>query len=154
VIQQVPGIPSLFVLPVGITPNPVELVERPAFGLLMRELVSKFDHVLIVDTPAARLGSDASVIAARCGGALIVARRNASVDAHWMKVPRRPEAIQGGTSAARSGAAATCVPCTHVPTLSHGPLRRRRGSGRCLARLQHAWHAGAHVDEARRNVGG
>lgn len=82
VIQQVPGIPSLFVLPVGVTPpNPVELVERPAFGLLMRELVSKFDHV-IVDTPAARLGSDASVIAARCGGALIVARKDASrVDA-------------------------------------------------------------------------
>ena len=55
VIQQVPGVPSLFVLPVGITPpNPLELVERPAFGLLMRELAAKFDHV-VVDTPAARL---------------------------------------------------------------------------------------------------
>ncbi|OYU46000.1 MAG: tyrosine protein kinase, partial [Burkholderiales bacterium PBB4] len=33
VIQQVVGVPSLFVLPVGITPpNPLELVERPAFG--------------------------------------------------------------------------------------------------------------------------
>lgn len=78
VIQQVKGIPSLFVLPVGVTPpNPVELVERPAFGLLLNELVNKFDHV-IVDSPAAYLGSDASVIAARCGGALIVARKDSS----------------------------------------------------------------------------
>jgi chain length determinant protein tyrosine kinase EpsG len=77
-VQQVPGIPSLFVLPVGaIPPNPLELVERPAFGLLVRELSTKFDHVL-VDTPAASLGSDGQVIAARCGAALGLARRNAS----------------------------------------------------------------------------
>jgi protein-tyrosine kinase len=69
---------SLFVLPSGTTPpNPLELVERPAFGLLMRELTTKFDHVL-VDTPAAVHGADAGVIAARCGAALVVARRNAS----------------------------------------------------------------------------
>ncbi|MBP9064370.1 MAG: polysaccharide biosynthesis tyrosine autokinase [Aquabacterium sp.] len=78
VIQQVPGVPSLFVLPVGTTPpNPLELVERPAFGLLMRELASKFDHV-IVDTPAAIYGADGSVIAARCGSALVIARKDAS----------------------------------------------------------------------------
>jgi len=76
VIQQVPAIPSLFVLPVGTTPpNPQELVERPAFGLLLRELVAKFDHV-IVDTPAAVHGADASVITARCGAALVIARKN------------------------------------------------------------------------------
>ncbi len=78
VVQQVPSVPSLFVLPVGITPpNPVELVERPAFGLLVRELASKFDHV-IVDTPALIYGSDATVIAARCGSAIVIARRNES----------------------------------------------------------------------------
>lgn len=76
VIQQVAGVPSLFVLPVGITPpNPLELVERPAFGLLIRELMSKFDHV-VVDTPAACYGSDSAVIAARCGAALVVARKD------------------------------------------------------------------------------
>ncbi len=76
VIRQVGGVPSLFVLPVGITPpNPLELVERPAFGLLMRELLVKFDHV-VVDTPAACYGSDSAVIAARCGAALVVARKN------------------------------------------------------------------------------
>jgi chain length determinant protein tyrosine kinase EpsG len=76
VIQQVPGVASLFVLPVGITPpNPLELVERPVFGLLVTELLSKFDHV-VIDTPAACYGSDAAVIAARSGAALIVARQN------------------------------------------------------------------------------
>lgn len=78
VVQQVPGVSSLFLLPVGITPpNPLELVERPAFGLLIRELVSKFDHV-VVDTPAAEYGSDSAVVAARCGAALVVARQNKS----------------------------------------------------------------------------
>src|SRR5690606_31496730 len=43
VIIQAPDLPSLFLLPVGITPpNPLELVERPAFGLLLRELLNKF----------------------------------------------------------------------------------------------------------------
>jgi len=78
VIQPVPGTPSLFVMPVGITPpNPLELIERPAFGMLIRELTSKFDHV-IVDTPAAVYGADALAIAARCGAVLVVARKNES----------------------------------------------------------------------------
>lgn len=78
VIQQVPGVASLFLMPVGITPpNPLELVERPAFGLLIRELLTKFDHV-IVDTPASASGSDSAVVAARCGAALLLARRDAS----------------------------------------------------------------------------
>lgn len=78
VVAQVPGVSSLFLLPVGTTPpNPLELVERPAFALLIRELAGKFDHV-VVDTPAAEYGSDAAVIAARCGAALVLARKNAS----------------------------------------------------------------------------
>lgn len=78
VIRQVTGVPSLFVLPVGTPPpNPLELVERPAFGLLLRDLLGRFDHVLI-DTPAAALGSDGSVIAARAGAAVVLARRHAS----------------------------------------------------------------------------
>ena len=58
-------------------PNPLELMERPAFGLLMKQLISKFDQV-IVDTPAAVHGADASVIASRCGSALVVARKGES----------------------------------------------------------------------------
>ena len=77
-VQQVPGVASLFILPVGTTPpNPLELVERPAFGLLLRELVNKFDHV-VVDTPAAAYGADSQVIASRCGAALVLARKDTS----------------------------------------------------------------------------
>ncbi|MEY2689019.1 MAG: hypothetical protein RL375_3217, partial [Pseudomonadota bacterium] len=78
VIFQAPDLPSLFIMPVGVTPpNPLELIERPAFRLLMSELLRKFDHVL-VDTPAAVYGSDASVLAAKCGAALAIARKNRS----------------------------------------------------------------------------
>jgi chain length determinant protein tyrosine kinase EpsG len=77
-IQPVAAVPSLFVLTAGTTPpNPLELVERASFGLLMRELTAKFDHV-VIDTPAAVHGADASVIAARAGAALLVARKDKS----------------------------------------------------------------------------
>ncbi|WIT10049.1 polysaccharide biosynthesis tyrosine autokinase [Paucibacter sediminis] len=78
VIQAVEGVTSLFVLPGGpIPPNPLELIERPAFGLLMRELCAKFDHV-VVDTAAGSLGADACMVAARCGAALVLTRKDAS----------------------------------------------------------------------------
>lgn len=77
-VQAVPGVPGLFLLPVGNTPpNPLELVERPAFGLLLSELCAKFDYV-VVDTPAAEYGADAGVIAERCGTWLLLARRDVS----------------------------------------------------------------------------
>jgi chain length determinant protein tyrosine kinase EpsG len=77
-IQPVAAVPSLFVLTAGTTPpNPLELVERASFGLLMRELTAKFDHV-VIDTPAAVHGADASVVAARAGAALVVARKDKS----------------------------------------------------------------------------
>lgn len=78
VIRPVEELQNLYVLPVGTTPpNPLELVERPAFGLLMKELAAKFDYV-IVDTPAAVYGADAPVIASRCGAALAIARKHRS----------------------------------------------------------------------------
>lgn len=78
VVKPVPGIPNLYVVPVGVQPpNPLELVEGPAFGILLREVAIKFDHV-IVDTPAAVFGSDGVVIASRCGSALVVTRKDAN----------------------------------------------------------------------------
>jgi chain length determinant protein tyrosine kinase EpsG len=78
VIFPVTDLPNLFVLPAGPTPpNPSELFLKPAFSLLLNELTSKFDYV-IVDTPAAEHGSDARIIASRCGAAMAVARRNHS----------------------------------------------------------------------------
>lgn len=76
VICPVKELPSLFVLPVGTTPpNPLELLERPAFGMLIRELLPRFDHI-IVDTPSASQGADYAVIAAKAGAAMLVARQN------------------------------------------------------------------------------
>jgi chain length determinant protein tyrosine kinase EpsG len=78
VIRQVDALPSLHVLPVGaLPPNPLDLVQRSVFGLLLRELLNKFDHV-IVDTPAASHGADGRVIAEKCGAALVIGRRNVS----------------------------------------------------------------------------
>lgn len=78
VIRPVEELPSLFMLPVGIVPpNPLELVQRPTFELLLKELQMKFDYI-VVDTPAMEHGSDARVIAAKCGAALAVARKGTS----------------------------------------------------------------------------
>lgn len=76
VIRPVNDLTNLYMLPVGtIPPNPLELLQQPAFGRLLREMTSKFDYVL-VDTPAAAHGADARMIAIRAGAALFVGRRN------------------------------------------------------------------------------
>ncbi len=78
VVQQVPGVPSLFVLPVGIdAAEPAGAGGAPGLRPAGARAGTKFDHV-IVDTPAAMYGADATVIAARCGAALVVARKNES----------------------------------------------------------------------------
>lgn len=75
-VRPVPPLPGLSLVPSGaIPPNPLELVERPLFGLLLQEWAADFDHV-VVDTPAAAHGADAGVIGAQCGAALLVVRRN------------------------------------------------------------------------------
>lgn len=78
VIRPVDELPSLYLLPVGVVPpNPLELVQRPTFGLLLNELSSKFDYI-VVDTPAAVHGSDARVIAGACGAALVMGSKGNS----------------------------------------------------------------------------
>ena len=78
VVRQVPGLPSLYLLPVGtLPPNPLELIQRSAFSLLIGEFLSKFNHV-VVDAPAAVHGADARVLAAKCGAALVIGRRGRS----------------------------------------------------------------------------
>jgi capsular exopolysaccharide synthesis family protein len=78
IVKPVPDLPSLYVLPVGIAPpNPLELVQRPAFSMLLNELKSKFNYI-IVDTPADSRGADSIVIAAAVGATVAVARRGAT----------------------------------------------------------------------------
>lgn len=78
VVVPVPHLPNLYLLPAGtVPPNPTELIQRTAFAMLLREFQNKFDYVL-VDTPAAAHGSDARIIATRCGASLVIGRRNRS----------------------------------------------------------------------------
>jgi chain length determinant protein tyrosine kinase EpsG len=77
-VHPVPGLPSLYLMRAGaVPPNPLELLARPAFGVLLQEVLQKFEHVLL-DTPAAIRGADSRVVAARCGATLVVARRGRS----------------------------------------------------------------------------
>ena len=78
VIKPVEHLPNLYLLPAGIAPpNPVELLHGAAFSMLLRELLEKFDYI-IVDTPAAAHGSDSRIIAAHCGAAMLVGRKGRS----------------------------------------------------------------------------
>ena len=80
------GLDRLSVLPAGpLPPNPQELLSRPAFGALMKNLQSNFD-VVIVDTPPARQFADAQSIAHRAGDALVVARKDHTAVSSTSKV--------------------------------------------------------------------
>jgi protein-tyrosine kinase len=75
VLTQIPVFPDLSLLPSGtVPPNPTELISRGLKNCL-HQLDAKFDIVLI-DTPSAEWGIDAQIIAAICGGALLLARQH------------------------------------------------------------------------------
>ncbi len=77
-IQRIQGIHDLSVLPAGVRPpNPSELLGRPRFSKLLKELAGTFD-VLIFDTPPAANAADAQTVTMAVGCALIVARKNRS----------------------------------------------------------------------------
>ncbi|MCW5632886.1 MAG: polysaccharide biosynthesis tyrosine autokinase [Rubrivivax sp.] len=75
-VRRVPQLPGLHLLPAGVPPpNPLELLQRPALASLLADLAGAFD-VVIVDTPPAQGLADARVVAAACGAALAVARKD------------------------------------------------------------------------------
>jgi protein-tyrosine kinase len=77
-VQRIVPLRHLMVLPAGSPPpNPLELISRPVFAQLLEQLAAQVD-VILLDSPAAAESADAQTIAVRAGGALIVARRNAS----------------------------------------------------------------------------
>lgn len=76
VVSRVNDMSHLSVLGAGtIPPNPQELLNRKSFSEFMRKVQSLYD-VVIVDTSPAISTADAQVVAARCGGALLVSRLN------------------------------------------------------------------------------
>lgn len=77
-VQRVPALRDLSVLPAGAKPpNPVELLSRPSFSSLLDSLSRDFD-VIIIDSAAANEHADAQTIAARAGGAVLLAEQNRS----------------------------------------------------------------------------
>ena len=77
-LSRIAELPNLSVLPAGAAPpNPQDLLARPAFAQLLRQLVAQSDVVLI-DCPPAGASTDAQTIAARAGAALVVVRRHSS----------------------------------------------------------------------------
>jgi protein-tyrosine kinase len=67
---------KLFVLPAGfLPPNPQELLLRPMFESVLERFAQLF-NVIVLDTPAATMSSDAQIISARAGAALLLSRRN------------------------------------------------------------------------------
>jgi receptor protein-tyrosine kinase len=80
------GLNRLTVLPAGpLPPNPQELLSRPVFSALMKDLRSLYD-VVIIDTPPAKQYADAQTIAYRAGDALIVTRKDHTVVSSTSKV--------------------------------------------------------------------
>ncbi|WP_241674589.1 chain length determinant protein tyrosine kinase EpsG [Candidatus Methylobacter oryzae] len=75
VITRIPAFRDLSILPAGtVPPNPVELISRGLKSCL-RELQAQFD-VILIDTPPAEQAIDAQIVAANCGGALLVVRQH------------------------------------------------------------------------------
>lgn len=75
-IVPVPEFGTLSVLPAGASPpNPLELLSRDSFAILLHELQREY-QVILLDTPAAELCSDAYTVAFRAGSALVLARKN------------------------------------------------------------------------------
>jgi chain length determinant protein tyrosine kinase EpsG len=75
-ISRIDSFVDLSVLGAGTEPpNPQELLNRNAFPELLTQLAHLYD-VVILDTAPAVTSSDMQLIAARAGGALIVARNN------------------------------------------------------------------------------
>ena len=75
-IQRVPHLKKLSVLTAGPqAPNPSELLSRPVFIELLRQLSTRYE-IILIDTPAGLICSDVPMLAARAGGALTLARKH------------------------------------------------------------------------------
>ncbi len=75
-VVPVPEFGMLSVLPAGAPPpNPQELLSRHALSVLLNELGTEFD-VILLDTPPAKLYADAQSVAFRAGSVMLLARKD------------------------------------------------------------------------------
>jgi chain length determinant protein tyrosine kinase EpsG len=88
-VVSVPEFGSLALLPAGAPPpNPVELLSRETFPVLLRDLRNDFD-VILFDTPPAGSCADAQTIAFQAGSVLILARKDHTRLADTTRVMRQ-----------------------------------------------------------------
>lgn len=77
-IVEIPEIRNLSFLPAGpLAPNPQELLSQARFADLLKKLSGHFD-LIILDTPASSLYSDAAAVSARTSASLVVVRQGHS----------------------------------------------------------------------------
>jgi chain length determinant protein tyrosine kinase EpsG len=75
-IVPITALSSLDVLPSGpVPPNPLELLNRPAFREIIERACAEYEVVLL-DTPSMDCGADAQMIGVRAGAVLAIARNN------------------------------------------------------------------------------
>ena len=75
-IHSIEGFSDLSVMPAGVVPpNPLELLARPVFSRMLKELSRAFE-VILLDSPCATVSVDAQTISVCAGAALIVVRKN------------------------------------------------------------------------------
>jgi protein-tyrosine kinase len=75
-VIPLPRFGRLSLLPAGARPpNPLELLSRDSFAILLHELQREY-QVVLIDTPAAEPCADAQTVAFRAGGALVLARKD------------------------------------------------------------------------------
>jgi len=88
-IIRITDLVGLSVLPAGPTPpNPLELLNRPAFDQLLHYARQNYDVVLI-DTPSLEVGDDVALISVKAGAALAIALSTRT------RVSRYADMVQG-----------------------------------------------------------
>jgi len=77
-VVRLEGVDGLHLMGAGaVMPDPVQLLQGPRLGVLVQEMLERFDYVLI-DTPSNEAGPDARIITAQAGAALVVGRKGHS----------------------------------------------------------------------------
>lgn len=88
-ICRVPHFVDLSILPSGTeAPNPLELLNRSSFQTLCAEVTSRYD-VVLCETPPTGAGTDCFTVAARAGGAVLVATKDVTRQADLRAAARQ-----------------------------------------------------------------
>jgi capsular exopolysaccharide synthesis family protein len=77
-VMPVPGVQGLHFMQAGSAlPDPTGLLQGVRLGLIIQQMLSQFDQVLI-DTPSNVIGPDARLVAVHAGAVLVVGRKGHS----------------------------------------------------------------------------